>query len=323
MIGGLLGFVVRYATVLLAGGLLAGLAVPDVARLMRPHLTPIVWMLLFVSMMRVDWQGVLGHIRAPLRVALAMVFFLGVMPVAVWWLLKDSGLAPPLLAAIVLMALAPPLMSAPALAQILGLDAALAMVLMVVSTLLVPFVLPVMALQVLGLDLGVGTLELMARLGGLIGSGVAAAMLVRRALGGARLAALGRTLDGLSVLLLLAFAVAVMDGMGPLIAGEPWKMAWIAALSFVANLGFQMLGAAAFAPLGWRVALTIGLAHGNRALAVLLAVLPADAARDTLLFFILGQLPIYMLPAALAPVYRRLTGPGRKPATAPPGGKAE
>ena len=40
---------------------------------------------------------------------------------------------------------------------------------------------------------------------------------------------------------------------------------------------------------------------------LLLAVLPADAAPDTILYFAVGQFPIYILPAALAGFYRRLS----------------
>ena len=37
-----------------------------------------------------------------------------------------------------------------------------------------------------------------------------------------------------------------------------------------------------------------------------LAVLPAGAHPDIFLYFVVGQLPIYLWPAILAPVYRRL-----------------
>ena len=40
--------------------------------------------------------------------------------------------------------------------------------------------------------------------------------------------------------------------------------------------------------------------------APLIAVLPATTHPDTLFFFVIGQIPMYVLPAVLAPVYRRL-----------------
>ena len=41
-------------------------------------------------------------------------------------------------------------------------------------------------------------------------------------------------------------------------------------------------------------------------LATALAVLPAGADPDIALFFALGQLPMYIMPAILAPLFRRM-----------------
>jgi hypothetical protein len=43
----------------------------------------------------------------------------------------------------------------------------------------------------------------------------------------------------------------------------------------------------------------------SRHAATVLAVLPADSPPDVLLFFVLAQLPIYILTAVLGPAYRR------------------
>ena len=60
----------------------------------------------------------------------------------------------------------------------------------------------------------------------------------------------------------------------------------------------------------WMTCLTaiavVGLLSGNRNLALLLAVLVDRAEFDVLLFFAVGQFPIFVLPAVLAPVYRRI-----------------
>ena len=62
--------------------------------------------------------------------------------------------------------------------------------------------------------------------------------------------------------------------------------------------------------LGPRRALTVGLVSGNRNLALILAALAGSTNFDLLLFFAVGQIPIYILPALLAPLYRRLCGDG-------------
>ena len=78
------------------------------------------------------------------------------------------------------------------------------------------------------------------------------------------------------------------------------------AAAFTVNLALQAIGAAVFWRAGRAQALTVGLLSGNRNLALLLAVLVDRAEFDVLLFFAVGQFPIFVLPAVLAPVYRRI-----------------
>ena len=44
---------------------------------------------------------------------------------------------------------------------------------------------------------------------------------------------------------------------------------------------------------------------GNLNMGIILVALADKADFDTVMFFALGQLPMYMLPALLAPIYRR------------------
>ncbi len=130
------------------------------------------------------------------------------------------------------------------------------------------------------------------------------ALIVRRLLGRVRLSRLRTGFDSASVVLLLIFAVAIMDGVTALLARDPWHVLGFIVAAFVINVALQLLGATAAATLGRRASLTVGFATGNRNMGLLLAVLPADSCADALLFFALAQLPIYMLPAVLGPAYR-------------------
>ncbi len=76
----------------------------------------------------------------------------------------------------------------------------------------------------------------------------------------------------------------------------------VAAVVF--NAGLQGLGALAFRGRGRLGALTAGLVLGNRNMAL---VLMAGAAGPDFGFYVaMAQLPIYLLPALGAPIYRRL-----------------
>ncbi len=77
--------------------------------------------------------------------------------------------------------------------------------------------------------------------------------------------------------------------------------------AFGGNLGLNALTALALWPvLDRRTALTAGMLAGNRNQAVFLAVLPAAADPNLLLFFALGQIPMFVGPFVLRPIYARL-----------------
>jgi BASS family bile acid:Na+ symporter len=121
---------------------------------------------------------------------------------------------------------------------------------------------------------------------------------------GERLKANARSIDGVLVLVIALFGVAVMDGVTALLIEHPSFVLTLAAVSFVANFGLQVLGAAAFAWARSRAAFTAGLLSGNRNLAVLIAVLPAGTDPTILFYFVIAQVPMYFAPAIVLPIYR-------------------
>ena len=296
----------RHATWALCGGVLLGLALPDLAALARPLLAPSVALLLTTALLRVDWSLMLGYARRPaLMIALAAWCMLA-CPLVTWLLIGLAPLPESLLTAVVLMAAAPPILGATGIAVVLGLDGALTTVAVLLSTFLTPLSVPFLALVLLDLELDIGLAEFMIRLGLVIGAALVLALVAKRLSSPDALRARARQIDGVFVLLMLVFAVAIMDGVSEVILSRPAHAAlWLGA-AFVANPVLQILGALAFAGLGRRRALTAGLISGNCNMGVLLATLPPDGNFDIVLYFALAQLPMYMLPALLAPVYRRL-----------------
>ena len=141
----LLGFLTRHAPKILAIGVFAGLAFPQLASLSRPLLTPTVWFLLVLTALRIDWAEIVVHARRPVVVGGVLVWLLIAAPALMALSVFSTGVPPGLAAALVLMAAAPPIMSSPALALMIGLDASLSLVVMVAATLLTPLVLPVVA----------------------------------------------------------------------------------------------------------------------------------------------------------------------------------
>ena len=301
-----LDFFGRQATRMLAVGVLAGIAIPQLATLMRPLLIVGLVVPLTIALVRIDWAALWAYGRRPGLIGLLAVFLLVLSPLLMAAVTWPLGLPVSLRTALVLMAAAPPIVSAGALALILGLDAALIVVTVVVCTALVPFSLPPMALWLLDLQINIGLLALMGRLGAIVGFAFLAAFLVRRMVSARWLAEHARELDGLSVLNLLIFSIAIMAGVTATLLARPGFVALVIAVSFAANLILQALGAGAFAFLGRREALSVGLMTGNCNMGLVLVTLADRADLDVVLYFAIAQIPMYMLPALLLPLYRRL-----------------
>ncbi len=286
-------------------GVFLGLLLPDLAALARPLLGPCVVILLLATLLRVDWDGLRLYARRPGLGIMATIWLLIASPILVWALVVPLGLLPPALStALVLMAAAPPILGATSIAIILGLDGALIMVVTLLASLLAPLTIPPLALALLGLQLEVSVLEFTLRLSAVVFLAFAGALVLRRLTTPEWLASRARHIDGLVVVVMVVFAVAIMAGVTDTLIERPGTVAlWVLA-AFLANPLLQALGALAFVWLGRRAALTIGLASGNCNMGLLMAALPPDSDYDVFLFFALAQLPMYMLPAALSPLYR-------------------
>ncbi len=302
----LLAFLGGHATWVLFVGVFLGLALPSLSALARPLLAPAVAVLLTATLVRIDWQVMLGYLRRPWLAALITAWLLLGAPLVTAAVLTLLPLPGALTTALVLMAAAPPILSAAPIAMILGLDGALALVAGLAATLLTPLTVPPLALALLGLELDIGVVEFMSRLSLVVAAAFAAALVIRRLIGRERLPRVATHLDGLVVAVMLVFAVAIMDGVTATLMTRPMTVALWLAVAFVANPALQTAGALAFAWLGRRRALTVGLVSGNCNMGLLLAAFPPGTDFDVVLYFAVAQLPMYMLPAVLLPLYRRL-----------------
>jgi BASS family bile acid:Na+ symporter len=306
-----LGWIGKHATLLLALGVFVGLALPDLAALARPVLVPAILVMLVFSLLRLDPMAIAAAVRRPLHVLPAVGFALLLSPVlcaAVAWAIGlDRWVGPGVVLAMVVWAASPPLASVPALASILGLDGALALMAMTLGGLLMPLTLPPIILLLIGLDLEISVSGLMLRLIGLLLLAAVAAVAIRALLGARRIEASASAIDGAFVLVMLLFAVAVMDGVTAAAVADPVRVAAIVVLVFTVSLGLQAIAYLAFLPLGKRPATTVALVAGNRNVAIVFGAAPAAVHPDAFLYLALLQFPIYLLPALLRPLYNRLS----------------
>ena len=299
-------FLGQHATLFLAGGALLGLLAPQLATLARPLLILGLVIPLIIALVRLDWGAIAGYAQRPALVGAIVVWMLVISPALMWLALKLFDLPPALGQALVLMTAAAPIISCAALSLIMGLDAALAVVVVVASTALMPFSLPSVALALLGLKIDIDLATFMLRLGLIVGGAFAAALAVRKIVPREKLAANARVLDGVSVAILLIFILAIMDGVAAVALARPGYVALVTLAAFIANIALQALGALVALRLGLRRALTVGFMTGNCNMGLVMVALADKADFDVIVFFAMAQLPMYMLPALLRPVYRRL-----------------
>jgi BASS family bile acid:Na+ symporter len=217
--------------------------------------------------------------------------------------------APGLYIAMMLQAAAPPVISAPTLAALMGLDAALSLATLVACTALTPLTAPAFAALFVGPNLSISPYALGAKLLGMLAGAAIVAALVRRVCGTEWVARQSERIDGLSVVALFFFAVALMDGVLVAILSEPLKVLALTALSFGLSLGLTALTAFVFARLGAGQALALGLAAGNRNMGLMLAAAGTAVPDLTWLYFAVAQFPIYLMPAMLKPLARRVAPP--------------
>ena len=295
----------RHGSVILPIGVFVGLFIPPLATLMKPLLIPGIIGPFIIALLRVDWKRLTEHARQPLLTALLLLWLLILTPLLLDAVLGWLPLAKGLHDSLVLMAAASPLMASASLALIIGLDASLAVVLTLAATALVPFTLPPIALHLLGIEIDIALGELMLRLGLLIGGCFAIAWTIRRFLPEGFTDRHATSLDGLAIIGLLIFAIAIMDGVTALAFERPVAVLTATAAVFGLNIGMQALAILVFLWRGVRQALTAGLISGNRNLGLLLAAMADRAGTELLIVIAVSQFPIYILPMLQRWLYRR------------------
>ena len=315
LFGRLLAGVGQRSAVVLAASVVFALLVPAISRAIAPILPTIIVIILALAFIRIDIGRALVQWRRLDRLALALGLLLVVTPVAVFFLARTLGLSAELVLVLTLVAAGPPLASGTNFAYLLGLDAELAVNLVVAGTLAVPFIAPPLVFGLLGLALEVEVLTVLARLAGVVAAAMAIAFVVRRLVGEQRLAKAGDVQDGIATLVLMVFLVAVMDGMAAMIVRTPGAAAALVAAAGAISIGLPLmiaLGVFLFrrgqTPVEMRATTTVVMFSGNRNLALFLTALPAPLVAEVTPFVALYQIPIYLTPLVMGPVYRWMAG---------------
>jgi hypothetical protein len=299
----------RQGTRAVAASIFLGLAVPPLAALFKPYVPEAIFVLLVLAFLRVDPHRLRGHAARPGLVLAATAWMMLVTPALLGGLFLAVGLdqrAPALFLALVLQACSAPLTATPAFAALMGLDAALTLATLVLAMVATPVTAPFFAHLFAGDVLTISSTALGLKLFLLLAGSALLAALVRRLAGAAWIEARRQEIDGLNLVVLFVFAVAIMDGIAARFVADPLLVIGLVALAFA--LSFVLLGSTVlvFARAGRGRALALGLAAANRNLGLMLAATGAALPEATWLYFGLAQFPIYLAPQLLQPLARRV-----------------
>jgi BASS family bile acid:Na+ symporter len=303
-----LSFVGRHGTLVVAASIFVGLAVPDLAAATKPYLGEAIVVLLTLAFLRVDPDELLRHFTRPGLIAAATAWAMLVMPLVLGTGFLAIGLSdriPGLYLMLVLQMCAPGLMSSPALAALLGLDVALTLATLIISTAITPLTASLFTHVFLGTALA-SPLGFGLRLFLIITGSALAAAIIRRVVGRTFIEAQQERIDGLSVMAMFMFAVAAMDGVADHFRANPLLVIELTALAFTLALGLIAVTALVFRRAGNARAFAIGLIAGNRNMGLMLAATGFAVPDIAWLYFALAQFPIFLLPHLLKPLARRL-----------------
>lgn len=299
----------RQGTRAIAASIFLGMALPPVSAVAKPLLPYSIFVLLALAMVRIDTVELAAIGRRPGRLALCLLWVMLGVPAIFGTLLIASGLlatAPDVALAVVLMLAAPPIMSVPAFCAILGLNATLSLVVMVLALVATPVVAPVIGSMLVGEALPLAPIAMAERLAVFVIGSALVATLIRKLAGVERVRDARHLLDGVNVVLLFIFAVALMDGVAARAFAEPILVLGLVALSFLVAGGIIAATTIAFLHFGRRDALSLALTAGNRNMGLMASALIAGLPDLAWVYFAMAQFPIYLLLPIMRPIIERL-----------------
>ncbi len=306
---GTLAWLGRQGTRAVALSIFVGLIVPGAAAAFKPWLSVTVFILLCLSFLRVDPTALWIELRRPRLVLAAAAWIVVVVPLilgTLFWALGLSESAPGLYFILVLQISAPPLMSSPALAALMGLDVALTLAGLILCTAFAPLSASSFTHLFLGTavitPLAFGTTLFLFIAGSALAAGIA-----RSIAGRAAMEAQHERIDGLSVIGMFIFAMAAMEGVTAHFVADPSLVIRLLLLAFAISIGMTVLTTLIFLPAGRGRAFAVGILAGNRNIGVMLAATGLAIPDVSWLYFGLAQFPIYLLPQFLKQLAKRFT----------------
>lgn len=298
-----LSWLSQHATRVMAGSICLGLLLPPLAAFFAPYLTlSVIWLLTF-SVARTPPGDLVHHFRHPGQAISILVWiYIALSLVGVFALpfapdeIRDE---------IALNLSAPPLVATAAVAYMLRGDGAMALFITFITSVLSPLLMPMTASLLYDVTLPIDRMTMTLRLAMIVGSAFIAGSMIRRLLGENLANQHKDVLSGLTVVGLMIFGFAVMDGVLAFLVSHPDFAIKTLLSLIILNAGLQLLTYVACRWLDDSVRIAAMLLAGNRNVGLILAGMGASASIEMISYVGLAQLPIFMLPMIQAWIFRK------------------
>ena len=298
----------RQGTRALAASIFLGLAVPPLAAYVKPHLGETVFVLLLFSYLRTDPTAFGRYLKAPGLTIVAALWVMVAVPLLFGAAYALSGIReawPALYTIMILQMAITPITSSAAFAALMGLDVAFSLVTLIVSNALSPITTVAFSYFFLGTSL-FSPIELGIKLFFFFAASGAIAYAIRRVAGQEWIERKNEPIDGLNVIAVFIFAIAAMDGVPRHVMADPLFAIELLVLIFVLTCALIGLSVLVFLRAGLDRGLVIGLLAAFRNIGVVMAAVGTSLPDLAWFYFAMVQFPIFLLPAVLRPLARRL-----------------
>lgn len=307
--GAVLAWLGRQGTRAVAAIVFIAIAAPPLDARLKPFVSEAIFVLLCIAFMRVDRAALRGYMRRPGLVLATTAWTMLAVPLLFGVAAAAAGFAarsPELFLGYMLQGAAPPMMAAPAFAALMGFDATLVLVTLVVGTAVTPLTAPLFMYVFVGSALTISPLALGLRLFGILAGSVVVAALIRRMVGAPAIQRRKSELDGLNILIAFVFVAAVMEDVAGRFVATPVLMIGITVLAFGVSIVLFLLTALLFRKAGRERAFIIAFMTTQRNMGLMLAATAGALPALAWTYFALCQFPIYLLPQLLKPAARRV-----------------
>jgi BASS family bile acid:Na+ symporter len=301
----MLNFIGLNGTLIMPIGVVVGLLFPSLTQLTRPMAESIVIFMLIVSIYRLNPNSIKEKLHDFKIIGIGILWLLLLMPVITFMIGYLIGIPSGLLAVITAWSACPPLVSMPGLAILIGLDGAVALLVMIGGTLLFTVSLPIILSALVGQNIGLNPLSMALELFSIVSISFLIGQGLRWSVGITRAHASEGAADGILVISMALFAVTIMGGLHEAWANEPERLPLFVSVAVIISASAQIFNAIIFQRLNRRTGGAIALASGSRNLALLIPIASGTFAEDLWIFIAVIQIPIYFLPIISKPLYQK------------------